>query len=111
MGISILVIPDHRYVLYHMSPVTCHQSQQPQPHTLPLLTPPLCAVGWFSKTETQNPKKNLKHKIGQNLQKKRFLSFANFSDKLCDQKSPGLLVLVAYGGDINTSTINRHCNL
>ena len=29
--------------------VTFHQRQQPQ--SLPLLTPPLCTVGWFAKTE------------------------------------------------------------
>ena len=27
-------------------------SQQPQPQTLPLLTPPLCTVRWFAKTQT-----------------------------------------------------------
>ena len=31
-------------------PVTCHKIQQPQPHTLLLLSPPLCTVGWFAKT-------------------------------------------------------------
>ena len=35
------------YGMYHISPVTYHQHQQPQPHTLPLLTRPLCP---------QNPK-------------------------------------------------------
>ena len=34
----------------HMSHVTCLQRQQPQPHTLPLPTPPLCIVGLFAKT-------------------------------------------------------------
>ena len=34
-----------------MLPVTCDQRQQPQPQTLPLLTPPLYIVGRFSKTE------------------------------------------------------------
>ena len=31
--------------------VTCHQ----QPQTLPVLTPPLCTVGWFIKTEPKHP--------------------------------------------------------
>ena len=34
----------------HLSPVTCQYRQQPQPWTLPLLTPPVCKAGccwWF----------------------------------------------------------------
>ena len=34
----------------HLSPVTNANSQQPQPPTLPLLTPQLCTVGGFTKT-------------------------------------------------------------
>ena len=58
-----------------------HQRQQLQPHTLALLTPPLCTVDWFGKTEflswanslvTQNPKRG----------------FDNIRDTLFDQKSP-----------------------
>ena len=33
-------------VTYHISP-----HQQPEPETLPLLTPPLCTEGWFTKTQ------------------------------------------------------------
>ena len=39
-----------------MSPDTCHQCQQPQPQTLPLLTPPLRTVYWFTKAELKNAK-------------------------------------------------------
>ena len=39
----------------------CQQGQQPQPkpkpQTLPPLTPPICTVGWITKTEQKNPKK------------------------------------------------------
>ena len=45
------------HVMCRVSHVTC-QRQQPQPETLPLLTPPLCTVGWFAKT--QKPKLNSK---------------------------------------------------
>ena len=38
-------------VMCHLSPVTCHQRQQPQLQTLPLLPPPLCTIAWFSKKE------------------------------------------------------------
>ena len=31
--------------------VTCHQRQQPQPRTHPLLTLTLCTAGWFAKTK------------------------------------------------------------
>ena len=44
-------------------PVTCHQRQQPQPHTLPLLTFPLRTVGWFAETKSKKiskPKESLK---------------------------------------------------
>ena len=43
-------------VMCHVSPVTCHLSltPHPQPHTLPLLTPPLCTEGWFAKTQKPN---------------------------------------------------------
>ena len=46
-------------VICHLSPVKCHLSlatchlslsQQPQPQTLPLLTPPSRTVDWFAKT-------------------------------------------------------------
>ena len=33
----------------YLSLVTCHQRQQPQPQSLPMLIPPLCKIGWFSK--------------------------------------------------------------
>ena len=43
-------------VTFQVSCALCHQFQQPQPQpqpqTIPLLTPPLCRVGWFDKTET-----------------------------------------------------------
>ena len=32
-----------------LSPVSCQLRQQPQAQTLPLLTPPLCTVGWDSR--------------------------------------------------------------
>ena len=35
------------------SHVTCHW---PQPHTFPLLTAPLCTVGWFTKTKNTTQK-------------------------------------------------------
>ena len=37
-----------------MSPVTCHQRQQPLPKTLPALTPPLCTVDLFTKLEPKH---------------------------------------------------------
>ena len=40
-------------VTYHLFCVTCHQRQQ----TLPLIPPPLCTVGWYTKTEPKYPKK------------------------------------------------------
>ena len=36
----------------NMLGVRCHVSQ-PQPRTLPLLTPPVCTAGWFTKTQKQ----------------------------------------------------------
>ena len=36
-----------KYVTFHVSCVTCHYRQQPQPTILPLLNPPLCTAGWF----------------------------------------------------------------
>ena len=59
-----IVAPDIKKIIYlsHLShetcqvlPVTCHQRQQPQLQTLPLVTPTLCTEGWFAKKE---PKKN-----------------------------------------------------
>ena len=39
-------------VICHMSHVTCHQHQQPKPHTpAPLLTPSLCTIDWLAKTD------------------------------------------------------------
>ena len=62
------------YILGQMSPVTCHQCQQPQPHTIPPITPPICTLGWITKTEPKDDnKKSLKN--GPN-HKKEVLSFA-----------------------------------
>ena len=79
----------------HLSPVTCHQHHQPEPQTLPLLTP-LCTVSWFTKTEIcflQNqpiyPKpKDISKLIKLSKPEKRVSQFCNFSDTLFDQKSP-----------------------
>ena len=49
-------------VMCHLSPVTCHQRQQRQPQTLPLLTSPLCTV-LVHQDRTQ---KNLKIKNPNN---------------------------------------------
>ena len=38
------------YFMCCVSPVT--QRQQPQPHKLPLLTPPLCPVDWYAIMQT-----------------------------------------------------------
>ena len=46
-------------VIIHLSPVTFHLRQQPQPQTLPLITPPPSTVEWYVKKTKQ---KNTKHK-------------------------------------------------
>ena len=77
--------------------VTFHRRQQPQ--TFPLLTPPLCTVGWFSKMEAKKNQKKFKNQqTVETFQKKGLISFFNFSNTLLDQKSPALLVPVANGG-------------
>ena len=38
-------------VMCSFSPITCHESQQPQLQTLSVLTPALCTGGWFAKTQ------------------------------------------------------------
>ena len=86
-------------VFYHPTPVTCHQRQQQQPQTLPLLTPPLCRVGWFPKTEPKNPTNAKTQKRVKPSQKKGFLVL------LFDQKSPALLLLVADRGDTEPTDI------
>ena len=62
------IICQMSHVMLYLSPVTCHQ--QPQPQTLPQLTPPLCTVGWFNKTEPKKEKKKkLNHRNHWNLPK------------------------------------------
>ena len=74
-----------------MSPVTCHQRQQPQ--TLPLLTPSLYTVGWFANTEQipqkhQTPKKwskplkksSLVLQFGRCLKSTRFQAVSDGTD-------------------------------
>ena len=69
----------------HMPPVTCHSRQQPHPQTFPLLTPPLCTVGWFAKIK----KKESKCKISSNNKNNKIAwRRANIIDSLFDQKSP-----------------------
>ena len=43
------------HVKCHLSPIINANSHTPEPQTIPLLTPPLHTVGWFTKTEPQNP--------------------------------------------------------
>ena len=83
------------HVTCHISPVTCQQWQQPEPHILPLLTPPLYTVDWFTKTDPKNPPKKCPNpKSGQNIKKKYSSLFKRVSYTPFDQKSPALLVSV-----------------
>ena len=84
-----------------MSSVTCHQRKQPQPQTLPLLTPPLCTL---HNRPRQNPKTQINlttQKIIATFKRISFylISLFLFDDTLSDQKSPTLSVWVAYRGD------------
>ena len=96
-------------VTCHMSPVTCHQRQHPQPQTIPLLTPPLCIVGWFTKTETKQQQKvpNLKFFL-----KRGVLGFPIKSIR-CSTRSRQLSWLQSpmEGKRNNTSTDGRPMNL
>ena len=79
------------------SPITCHQCQQP--HTLPLITPPLCPIGWFAKTDSfvlwspynSTPKNQLNH---WHLYFFRFAILARLEDTA---RYAGLLVAPAEG--------------
>ena len=59
-----------------VSPVTCHKRQQPQPLTLPLLTPPLCSVCWLAKT--RKSKKNI-HNMKNHLKRQKPKNFVRFA--------------------------------
>ena len=69
---------EKKCVKCHMSHVTCHQRQQPQSQTLPLLTPPLCIIHYARQPiHLKTEEKNLKPQNCPNLKKKiGFLSFA-----------------------------------
>ena len=74
-----------------VSHVTCHLSltgtATATDRTLPLLTPPLCTVSWFAKT--QKPKQISEHKKSSKRQKtKNVERYANISDTPFNQKSP-----------------------
>ena len=43
-----------KLVTCHLSPVVIQQCQQLQQQTLPLLTTPLCTVGWFTQKESKS---------------------------------------------------------
>ena len=59
-------------------PVNCPLSPMPtSTATDPMLTHPLCTVGWFAKTEPKNPAKDIKPKKLENLTKKADLLKAN----------------------------------
>ena len=91
-----------------LSPVTCHQCQQPQPQNPFLLTLRLFIQGWITKTNNINPPKMSKPpKFGNFL--KGGSQFSNFSDTLFDLNSPAFFVLVADEGD--NIHIHGHCNL
>ena len=44
---NLCIMFQDSFITFYVSPVTCHQNQQPQPQILPLLTTPICTVGWF----------------------------------------------------------------
>ena len=60
-------------VICHLSPVTSNRRQQPQ--SLPLLTPPLCTVVWFTKTEPKTETKKFKPKISAKPSEIKLSSF------------------------------------
>ena len=53
------------HVTWYLSPITCHLYQQPR--TLTLLIPPLCTVGWFTKTKNPKKWKNAKTLLKHNF--------------------------------------------
>ena len=73
----------------HVLWVTCHLSLTltATDQTLPLLTPPICIVGWFAKTPTPQKKSKRKKSLKQQ-ELKHVHRYANISKTLYDKKSP-----------------------
>ena len=96
-------------VACHISPVTCHWRQQPQPQTLPLLTPPLRTVGWFAKTNkpkqiSEQPKNQNWKKTKKNSRGMLILAIRSLTRSIIlkpfgrwDRRTPRLLEWIGLG--------------
>ena len=100
---------------FNVVPVTCHQPQQPQPQTLPLLTSPLCTLGWFAKTDTFVLRKQ--HLYPQKIREKsvktpqkRFLSFELLAIRSLTRSLQSTRFQVPADGTDYNQTYG-HCNL
>ena len=89
-----------------MSPVTCHQWQQPEPQILALLTPPLYTVSWLTKTKTKNPKRNVQTQKVVKTSEKMVLCLKRLAIRPMIRS---LLVSVDEGGDRQTN--DKHTNI
>ena len=107
-----------------MSHVTCHQRQQPQQQTLHLLTPPLCTLALFAKTEIcvfgnhpiypKTPKKIQTQKMVQTFHHKRepyskYIELSYFSHFLSMQETNRyLLTIVALNQSFKATIVSRY---
>ena len=103
---NYIVIHHMSCVTCHMLWVTCHQHQQPQPQTLTLLTPPLCTVGWVTKTETKTQKRFQTQKSIETFNKKGVLNFTISANALQFSRC-----WLPTKGTQNISASHGHCDL
>ena len=102
----------------HMSCVNCHglyvmchvSCVIPQPQTSPLITPPLCTVGWFADPKTPNKCQNAKTQRN-NIKTKMVWMHVNISYTQ-NQKSPvhRAVRFLLWHTHTNRHTHNRHVN-
>ena len=91
LHLTLIISYQLSHITCHMSGFMCHISyfmccvspvtkrQQPQPHKLPLLTPPLCTVDWYAIMQTpknlnifQNSKR---HQSGKKMKMEAIRSY------------------------------------
>ena len=106
------------HVACPLSPVTCHLSLTATATdlTIPLLTPPLCTVGWLAKTQNTNNNNKKKKPLKRRKEASRgmpILAIRSWTRSLQSTRKLGLCDGTHTQTDTqtNTHTNDKHCDL
>ena len=101
------------HIRLHMSYFMWHLSRKPpQTPTLHLLTPPICTVGWFTKTELKNPKivktRGMVKTRKENSRTRGTLNLTTCVDSSADNKYIYIYIYFFFNVTCHLSTVTFH---